>query len=107
MAQYSRFVRPGWRVVSTQGQPGKGVFVTTFADPSMRKFAAVVVNTNRVATKLDLDFKGARRLRNVNVFRTSESENAKLLGATPGPITSLSGSVEASSVTTYYGDLQR
>jgi O-glycosyl hydrolase len=107
MAQYSRFVRPGWRVVNTQGQPKKGVFVTTFADPAMRKFAAVVVNTNSVSTQLDLDIKGARRLRNVNVFRTSASENTKLVGATPGPVTSLAGSVEASSVTTYYGDLQR
>jgi glucuronoarabinoxylan endo-1,4-beta-xylanase len=107
MAQYSRFVRPGWRVVNTQGTPQKGIYVTSFADPSMRKFAAVVVNTNPISTKVDLNFKGARGLSSVSVYRTSETENTKLVGATPGPVKNLSGSVPASSVTTYYGDIQR
>ena len=107
MAQYSRFVRPGWRVVSTKGQPEKGVYITTFADPSMQKFAAVVVNTNPVSTKLALDIRGARRLRNVNVYRTSASENTQLVETSPDSVTRLSGSVAPSSVTTYYGKIQR
>ena len=107
MAQYSRFVRPGWSVVKTSGQPQKGIYITTFADPSMRRFAAVVVNTNPISKKLEIGIKGGRRLGQVSTYRTSEFQDLKLVAATLTTDTALSDSVPASSVTTYYGKLQR
>ena len=107
MAQYSRFVRPGWRVIKTSGQAQKGIYITTFADPSMRQFASVVVNTNPVSTKIEIGIQGAKRLGKVSTYRTSESQNMELVAAKLSADTTLSDSVAASSITTYYGNVQR
>ena len=107
MAQYSRFVRPGWRVIKTSGQSQKGIYITTFADPSMRKFAAVVVNTTPVSTELEIGIKGASRLGPISAYRTSDSQDSKLVATNRSANTSFSDSVTASSITTYYGNIQR
>ena len=107
IAQYSRFVRPGWHLVNTDTEPQKGIYITTFTDSSTRKFATVVVNTNPVATKFEFGFKGARKIGPVSVYRTSESEDMVLVTALSEQVPSLSTSVPPSSITTYYGDIQK
>ncbi|MEW2444512.1 glycoside hydrolase family 30 beta sandwich domain-containing protein [Micromonospora marina] len=57
-AQFSRFVRPGWKRIDTTAQPTTGVYVTSFKDPVTGKSAVVVVNENTSARAVDLELTG-------------------------------------------------
>ena len=54
IAQWAKFVRPGWVRIDATENPASGVDVTAFKNPSTGDFAIVAVNEN--SSSLDVDF---------------------------------------------------
>lgn len=100
MAQFSKFIRPGYHRVDATKSPTSGVYVSAYTGSS--DVVLVIVNTNNSTKPLSLVVNGSN-VTSYDRFTTSSSKNL----ASDGKITATSGAfsltLDASSVTTLHG----
>lgn len=98
MAQYSKFVRPGYVRVSATPVPATNLNVTAYkSDTSV---VVVVVNKNTMAKTISFSLQNTE-ISSLNKFTTSETKNVKDEGSITHSGTSFSAAVDAQSVTTF------
>jgi glucuronoarabinoxylan endo-1,4-beta-xylanase len=102
LGNYSRFVRPGFRRVSTSGTVPSGVLMTAYTNPADGTVAVVAVNTNTSSTPLSIFLSGAAPC-SVTPWVTSANDN--LASKTPITVSNarFSATLDATSVTTFVG----
>jgi glucuronoarabinoxylan endo-1,4-beta-xylanase len=102
LGNYSRFVRPGFRRVSTSGTVPSGVLMTAYTNTTDGTVAVVAVNTNTSSTPLSIFLSGAAPC-SVTPWVTSATDSL----ASKTPITvgnaRFSATLDATSVTTFVG----
>ncbi len=100
MAQFSKFIRPGFHRVDATASPISGVYVSAYQGPS--SLVVVVVNTNTSTEALDVSIAGST----VSSFTRYTTSGTKSL-ANDGTVTASNGvvtlSLDAESVTTISG----
>ncbi|HVY40045.1 MAG TPA: hypothetical protein VHM31_19030, partial [Polyangia bacterium] len=100
MAQFSKFVRPGFYRVDATASPSAGVYLSAYK--SATDVVVVVVNTNSAASSLTVAINGTS-IAAYDRFTTSSSKNL----ASEGKVTATNGmvmlSLDAQSVTTLHG----
>jgi glucuronoarabinoxylan endo-1,4-beta-xylanase len=72
IAQYARYVRPGFNKISCTANPSSGVYVTAYK--SGTKLVMVIVNQNATATYQDFNFSGVN-IAGFNRYFTTGSAN--------------------------------
>ena len=100
MGNYSRFIRPGYVMVSADKNPVAGISTSAFKNPSTGQTVIVAVNTNysdttvgfNIANFGDNQFTG---------YRTSSGENLANIGASPANGGQFRPTLAARSVTTF------
>ncbi len=100
MAQFSKFIRPGFYRVDATASPSSGVYLSAYK--SATDVVLVVVNTNSSASSLNVAINGTS-IASYDRFTTSSSKNL----ASEGKVTATNGTVmlslDAQSVTTLHG----
>lgn len=102
LGNYSRFVRPGYRRVSTSGTVPSGVLLTAYTNPADGTVAVVAVNNNTSATPVSIFVSGAAPC-TVTPWVTSATDS--LVAKTPIAVTDarFAATLDATSVTTFVG----
>lgn len=100
MAQFSKFVRPGFHRVDATASPMSGVFLSAYASAS--DVVVVIVNTNASAASLSVSV-GGSSIASYDRFTTSSSKSLSNDGAVTASNGSLSLSLDPQSVTTLHG----
>jgi glucuronoarabinoxylan endo-1,4-beta-xylanase len=102
LGNYSRFVRPGFRRVSTSGTVPSGVLLTAYTNPADGTVVVVAVNNNTSATPVSLFVSGAAPC-TVTPWVTSATDS--LASKTPITVNNarFSATLDATSVTTFVG----
>jgi glucuronoarabinoxylan endo-1,4-beta-xylanase len=102
LGNYSRFVRPGYRRVSTTGTVPSGVLLTAYTNPADGTVVVVAANKNASATPVSLFVSGATPC-TVTPWVTSATDS--LASKTPITVTNarFTATLEAKSVTTFVG----
>ena len=101
LGNWSKFVRPGFVRITTQGGPS-GVYVSAFRDPVTKAFTVVAINSNSSAKTLGINFVGASP-GSVVPWRTSSTEDLSRLTTLSPSGSRLSVTLAASSVTSFTG----
>lgn len=83
---FSRFIKPGYRLLETEGNSSEKVLITAFKEPNTGNFTIVAVNNNALESVVSFDFEGfPDNIAEVVPYRTSAEENLKKLkGITVG-----------------------
>lgn len=100
IAQWAKFVRPGWVRVDATASPVTGVDITAFKNPATGDFAIVAVNENTSDSTVSFSLSGATPT-SVTPYVTSATLN--LSPQTPTPVSggSFSYALLAQSITTF------
>ena len=101
MAQFSKFIRPGYQRVEATYQPKTGVLVVAFK--GNEKNAVVVVNTNNAIKSQTFNYKNDSTIR-VRKYVTSRSKNLVNEGLFTLENGSFTDNLEAQSITTYVSE---
>jgi O-glycosyl hydrolase len=104
LGNFSRFVRPGWRRVTTTTSPASSVYLSAFEDAAGAQVAIVAINAGNSSATLPLSV-DAGSLGTLTEYRTSATENLARVGTLPGGA-SVSATVAPSSVTTFVAAIQ-
>jgi O-glycosyl hydrolase len=100
IGNYSRFVRPGWHMVSVSStNPESGVYVSAYVGTS-GTMAIVAINANQTATTLVADTGQSLRT-SAFIYRTSATENLSLVGFAPVTLGKINATLAPMSVTTF------
>ncbi len=102
MAQYSKFVRPGYVRVDATKNPTTNVYVSAYKNN--QNVVVVVVNRNASAQSVSLAINGAT-VQSLTKYTTSGSKSVNNDGAISASNGSFTLSLDAQSVTTYVGSL--
>jgi glucuronoarabinoxylan endo-1,4-beta-xylanase len=102
MAQFSKFIRPGYVRVAATKNPTNNVYVSAYK--SDQNMVIVVVNRNASSKSLSLSINGAT-VQTLTKYTTSGSKNVKNDGALNSSNGNFSLSLDAQSVTTFVGSL--
>jgi glucuronoarabinoxylan endo-1,4-beta-xylanase len=102
LGNYSRFVRPGYRRVSTSGTVPSGVMLTAYTNPTDGTVAIVAANKNTSATNVSLFITGAAPC-SMTPYVTSSSDNLASKSAVAVSGSRFAFSLGAQSVTTFVG----
>ncbi|MCL6590630.1 MAG: hypothetical protein K6U80_11800 [Firmicutes bacterium] len=102
MAQFSKFIRPGFVRVDATKNPQSNVYVSAYKNS--QNIVVVVVNKNTSSQSLSLTISGAT-VGPLTKYTTSGSKSLNNDGAISGPGGNFSLSVDAQSVTTFTGSL--
>lgn len=98
MAQYSKFIRPGFVRISATPVPATNLNVTAYkSDTSV---VVVVVNKNTIAKTISFSLQNTE-ITSLNKFTTSETKNVKNEGSVTYSGSTFSAAVDAQSVTTF------
>lgn len=100
MAQFSKFIRPGFNRVDATASPMAGVFLSAYK--SATDVVVVIVNTNTATASLNLAINGSS-ISSYDRFTTSGAKSLSNDGKVTAANGSLSISVDAQSVTTLHG----
>jgi glucuronoarabinoxylan endo-1,4-beta-xylanase len=105
LAQYSRFVRPGYTRMDATHSPVSGVSTSAYRDTSEGEYAIVVTNYGSSSVELTLSFMNAPTLTSVVPWSTSASENLS-----NGPPIAMKGNsfdatLAGQTITTFVGSL--
>ena len=102
IANWAKFVRPGWVRIDATASPAGDVYVSAFKDPSSGKFAIVVVNQNANAVDLNFSLSGFPSVSGTTPALTSSS--ADLVDQSNVTISggAFSYSVPGSSIVTFH-----
>lgn len=106
MGQYSRFIRPGWIRIDAGTEPVSGVFSSVYKNPSGNEIAIVIINNTNSDTNVTLDA-GLYKFHELKVWRTSNTENLKLLGNQVIRDGKTNVRLTSRSITTLYGTVQQ
>jgi glucuronoarabinoxylan endo-1,4-beta-xylanase len=99
---YSRFIRPGYRMVRTEGDAPDYLLVTSYKDPKTGNFSIVAVNKNQDAVNITLKLDGFPAGTTTLVpYRTSAGENLKKLQPVKVVNNTVSVELKGQSVTTF------
>jgi glucuronoarabinoxylan endo-1,4-beta-xylanase len=102
MANYSHFVRPGWKLMQIDGG---GLANTGFLNPAGDRFVIVAVNPNTASHHVTYEFSDVR-IGSVEAYATTSDLN---LGRVPPPALQsgrLNGELLPMSVTTFVGEVE-
>jgi glucuronoarabinoxylan endo-1,4-beta-xylanase len=100
MAQFSKFIRPGFYRVDATATPASGVYLSAYK--SNTDVVVVVVNTNASASSLTVSIDGSS-ISSYDRFTTSGSKSLANDGKVSASNGSLTVSLDAQSVTTLHG----
>lgn len=98
MAQFSRYIRPGYQKISCTANPSTGVYATAYKSGS--KVIVVVVNQNSASTYQDFSISGVTVSNGFQKYVTSSSKNCQYMNDVPVTNNTWGISMDASSVTT-------
>ena len=101
IAQWAKFVRPGWSRIDATANPVSGVDVTAFKAPSGGAFAFVAVNSNASSENVNFSFSGFTSA-TVTPYITSSTQSLTALSPVSAG-SSLSYTLPASSIMTFTG----
>lgn len=104
MGNYSRFVRPGYKRISTSGRVPSGVLLTAFRNPTDGTVAIVAANKNTSSTSLSVFISGDAPC-SFTPYVTSSSENLAAKSAVSVSGGRFTATLAAQSVTTFVGTL--
>lgn len=96
MAQFSKFIRPGYRFIENTG----GNTLTAY-DASSQKLVIVTTNAGSSDTTVTYDLSAFSAVGSATAYRTSATENLAALPATTITNRSFSAPAKANSITTY------
>lgn len=99
MAQFSKFIRPGYRRVDATASPSSGVYLSAYKGDT--DVVIVVVNTNSGSVSLNVSIPGAT-VSSFDRFTTSASKNLSNDGKVTVSNGALSLSLDGQSVTTLH-----
>ena len=102
LGNYSRFVRPGYKRVSTSGTVPSGVLLTAYTNTTDGTVAVVAVNNNTSAANLSVFITGAAPC-SMTPWVTSSSDNLASKSAVTVSGSRFTFSLGAQSVTTFVG----
>jgi len=101
MAQFSKFIRPGYVRIGTTANPNPNVYVSAY-----KKDKVVIVAVNQGAVPIVQDFSVAgSAVNSVTPWRTTETVNMEEQPAIATAAGAFSATLPAQSVTTFVGDL--
>jgi glucuronoarabinoxylan endo-1,4-beta-xylanase len=100
MAQFSKFIRPGFYRVDATATPSSGVYLSAYK--SNTDVVVVVVNTNNSTSSLGVTINGST-ISSYDRFTTSSSKSLSNDGKVAASNGSLTLSLDAQSVTTLHG----
>jgi glucuronoarabinoxylan endo-1,4-beta-xylanase len=100
MAQFSKFIRPGFYRVDATATPASGVFLSAYK--SNTDVVVVIVNTNTTASSLTVSIDGSS-ISSYDRFTTSGSKSFANDGTVAASNGTLTVSLDAQSVTTLHG----
>jgi glucuronoarabinoxylan endo-1,4-beta-xylanase len=98
MAQFSRYIRPGYQKISCTANPSTGVYATAYKSGS--KVIVVVVNQNSASTYQDFNISGLTVSNGFQKYVTSSSKNCQYVNDVAITNNAWGISMDASSVTT-------
>lgn len=99
---YSRFIRPGYQMIKTDGDTSNQLLVTAYKDPEKGNFSIVAVNNSPDAARITLNLDGFPAGSDSLVpYRTSASENLKKLQPLKVTQNTITVELRGQSVTTY------
>jgi O-glycosyl hydrolase len=102
IAQWAKFVRPGWVRVDATANPVSGVDITAFKNPSTGDFAIIAVNENASESAVSFSLSGSTST-SVTPYVTSATLSLSPQAATPVSNSSFSYTLSARSITTFVG----
>jgi glucuronoarabinoxylan endo-1,4-beta-xylanase len=102
MGNFSRFVRPGWRRVTTSGAPPAGVLVSAYVEPASGSLSVVAINTNASASKVSFYISGSAPC-SLTPYETSASKSLGAGSSVEVSESHVSVTLSAQSVTTFTG----
>jgi glucuronoarabinoxylan endo-1,4-beta-xylanase len=102
LGNYSRFVRPGFKRVTTSGTVPSGVLLSAYTNPADGTVVVVAVNNNTSTTPLSVFITGAAPC-SMTPYVTSSSDNLAAKAAVTIGESRLTATLGAQSVTTFVG----
>jgi O-glycosyl hydrolase len=100
LAQYSRFVRPGWIRVDTSAAPTSNVLLSAFVNSTKDHIAVIAVNMEASSESFVLSL-DTGTFGTITPYRTSVSENLVMLETIAGGTNAVQVTVPAQSITTF------
>lgn len=99
---YSRFIRPGYQMIKTDGNSPDYLLVTSYKDPKTGNFTIAAVNKNQDAARITLKLDGFPAGTNTLIpYRTSANENLKKLQSLKAAKNTIAVELKGRSVTTF------
>lgn len=102
LGNFSKFVRPGFRMTSATHAPAAGLYVSAFRDVDSGRFAIVVINNTTEAVALRIDTPGYQ-LRGITPWVTSAELDLAVQSEIPAAGEGFGAKLAPKSVTTYAG----
>jgi glucuronoarabinoxylan endo-1,4-beta-xylanase len=102
LGNFSKFVRPGFRMTSATHAPQAGVYVTSFRDPATGRFAIVAINDNEKDVPLHFNLTGFA-VERLTPWVTSATLDLAKQAEIPATGAAFDATLPAKSVTTYEG----
>jgi len=102
MGNFSRFVRPGWKRVSTSGTGPSGVLVSAYLDPTSNALAIVAINSNTSSSNVSFYVAGGPPC-SLTPYETSASKNLGEGASVEVSESRVTVALSAQSVTTFVG----
>jgi glucuronoarabinoxylan endo-1,4-beta-xylanase len=100
LAQFSKFVRPGYVMTGANNSPVSGVYITSYKGSS--NYVIVAINSNSGASSIDFAISGAT-LTSVTPYQTSASNQLAQLSAVSVSNDAFTYSLPGQSITTFVG----
>lgn len=102
MGNFSRFVRPGYKRVSTSGTVPSGVMISAYIDPTNNALSIVAINPNSSSTKASLYISGKAPC-SLTAYETSASQSLGKGTSVTVSQSRVTVTLPAQSVTTFVG----
>ncbi|WP_227013503.1 glycoside hydrolase family 30 protein [Paenibacillus psychroresistens] len=103
IANFSRFIRPGFVRITADTNPTPDVYLTAYKNKSDGKFVVVAINDSTSNKSIDFSLNGFTAS-SVTPYRTSSTENlAQLSNVSVTNGTTLSTTLNSKSITTFVG----
>jgi len=102
MGNFSRFVRPGWKRISTSGTTPSGVLVSAYIDPATNALSIVAINSNTASSNLSFYISGSAPC-TLTPYETSASKDLAAGSNVTVSQSRVSVTLSAQSITTWVG----
>lgn len=104
LAQFARFIRPGWRRIDATAEPVNGVHVTVYKDGlAQTKIIIVAINENTAASSIKFNLYGIQ-VSTMAGYRTSSTQDLASIGNFAVSLGTFTVSLPAQSITTFVGN---